>query len=276
MMYLSTLLIDTGTNPDRPRPGRLWLRNLYRVHQRLCMAFPSRSRKDADEEFLRPYDPKDFPEDRYLADKSPSEVGRDVLGHVHAKRNQNSGFLFRVEAQPGGRVVVLVLSALKPDWEYAFHNARYLLAAAPSEPRPITLTLAPGSRFRFRLVANPTKRPPLTKEKWRERKTAGEQIKRPRQQLTWKPGDDPQEVFKGWLERQAQRSGFLLLQASVSQMGYVYIRKGGEGSEGHRLRSVRYEGLLEVTDPEKFRAALAAGIGPAKAFGFGLLSLAPA
>ncbi len=40
-MYLSSLLIDVGDNPDRPRPGRLWLRNLYHVHQRLCMAFPS-------------------------------------------------------------------------------------------------------------------------------------------------------------------------------------------------------------------------------------------
>ena len=40
-MYLSCLLIDVGDNPDRPRPGRLWLRNLYHVHQRLCMAFPS-------------------------------------------------------------------------------------------------------------------------------------------------------------------------------------------------------------------------------------------
>jgi CRISPR system Cascade subunit CasE len=33
--------------------------------------------------------------------------------------------------------------------------------------------------------------------------------------------------------------------------------------------------LLEITDAERFRAALAAGIGPAKAYGFGLLSVAP-
>jgi CRISPR system Cascade subunit CasE len=39
---------------------------------------------------------------------------------------------------------------------------------------------------------------------------------------------------------------------------------------------VRYEGILQVTDCARFLAALAAGIGPAKGFGFGLLSVAKA
>ena len=59
-MYLSCLLINVGDNPDHPRPGRLWLRNLYHVHQRLCMAFPSASRKADDPDFLRPFKPEDF------------------------------------------------------------------------------------------------------------------------------------------------------------------------------------------------------------------------
>ena len=59
-MYLSILLINAGSNPDRPRPGRLWLRNLYYVHQRLCMAFPSAYRKNNDEHFLKRFKPEDF------------------------------------------------------------------------------------------------------------------------------------------------------------------------------------------------------------------------
>jgi len=39
---------------------------------------------------------------------------------------------------------------------------------------------------------------------------------------------------------------------------------------------VRYEGLLQVTDPHLLVEAVRAGIGSAKGFGFGLLSLAPA
>ena len=44
-VYLSRLMIDIGNDPTRERPGRLWLRNLYHVHQRLCMAFPSAATK---------------------------------------------------------------------------------------------------------------------------------------------------------------------------------------------------------------------------------------
>ena len=36
-----------------------------------------------------------------------------------------------------------------------------------------------------------------------------------------------------------------------------------------------FEGVLIVTDPENLRSALTAGIGPAKAYGCGLLTLAP-
>jgi CRISPR system Cascade subunit CasE len=38
-VYESLLVVNTGTDPDHARPGRQWVRNPYRVHQRLCMAF---------------------------------------------------------------------------------------------------------------------------------------------------------------------------------------------------------------------------------------------
>ena len=42
------------------------------------------------------------------------------------------------------------------------------------------------------------------------------------------------------------------------------------------FEGLTFEGILEVTDPERFAATVRAGIGPAKAYGYGLLSLAPA
>ena len=93
-MYLSCLLVDVGVNPDRPRPGRLWLRNLYHVHQRLCMAFPSSAQKAEDPLFLKPFDPQGFQ-------------------HVHGPRNSEQAFLFRIDPQPGGSPVILVQSAIQ-------------------------------------------------------------------------------------------------------------------------------------------------------------------
>jgi CRISPR system Cascade subunit CasE len=61
----------------------------------------------------------------------------------------------------------------------------------------------------------------------------------------------------------------------IAQPGYIYVNKTGKVGMGQRLRSVRYEGVLEVTNPNGFQKVLTSGIGPAKAFGFGLLSIAP-
>ncbi len=101
-MFLSLLEIDVGDNPDRPRPGRNWLRNLYHVHQRLCMAFPSAARKADDPDFLKPYRPEDFPEQRHIADARAKAVATAALRHVHAPRGENRGFLFRIDPRPAG------------------------------------------------------------------------------------------------------------------------------------------------------------------------------
>lgn len=257
-MYLSSLLVDVGNNPDRPRPGRSWLRNLYHVHQRLCMAFPSAERKAADPEFLCPYDPGDFPEDRYLAGERTSTIGTEGLRQVHAKRDQESGFLFRIDPQPGDGVVILVHSALVPDWEYAFHNAKFLLGARP-QVRPFDPSFAKGQLLRFRLAANPTKKIDVDG-------------KRP----NGKRVPVPVEQFRQWLIGRAEAGGFALeADALTMQPGYVYWKKPRQ-KKGQQLRSVRYEGLLRVLDPDRLREALLSGIGPAKAFGFGLLSVARA
>lgn len=255
MMYLSHLLIDVGTNPDRPRPGRLWLRNRYHVHQRLCMAFPSASRKSNDEDFLKPFKSKDFGD-----------------GQVHVERAADSGFLFRIDPHPNGRAVILVQSAVKPDWGYAFHNAGYLLAAPP-EVRQFDPRFARNQRLRFRLVANPTRRlsrnsPGVKKE------SIGKRVPVPTDQLL------------DWLTRRAE-SGGCSVEADLTTIepGYMYFKKSSKKrnarpewerkDEKSRLRSVCYDGVLTVIDPERFRSALIHGIGPAKAFGFGLLSIAP-
>jgi len=42
------------------------------------------------------------------------------------------------------------------------------------------------------------------------------------------------------------------------------------------LTSVEFAGVLTVTDPVKFHETFTHGVGSAKAFGFGLLVIAPA
>ena len=249
-MYLSLLMIDVGDNPDRPRPGRLWLRNLYHVHQRLCMAFPSEKRKSSDPDFIMPFDPKDF----------GCRVDSDGSGkQVHVERKDDAGFLFRIDPQRnidpkrGSRAMIIVQSSEKPDWDYAFHNAGFFLAAPP-EVKPFDPRFAKGRHFRFRLMAYPTKRDIKS----------GKRVSVRTDQL------------RQWFESKADIGGFRVERLTDLQAGYVNFRKrdnAGKRDDAGKLRSARFEGVLEVTDPDDFRRTLAKGIGPGKAFGFGLLSV---
>lgn len=254
-MYLSYLLIDAGDNPDRPRPGRLWLRNAYRVHQRLCMGFPSQALIAADKGFLKPYKPEAFV-------------------HVHGERTARQAFLFRVDPRPGANPVIIVQSALKPDWDYAFHNAMHLLAAPP-QTKPYDPHFQNGELLAFRLLANPTRR--------RDKEN------RPPGRNNWgKRVPVPRHEIEAWLSGRAKRYGFTVEILDNVQTGYVAAFKGkgihsdsedadDVEAEGRlkRLFYARYEGRLQVTVPHSIRSAIIQGIGPAKGFGFGLLSVAP-
>ncbi|MBI2887191.1 MAG: type I-E CRISPR-associated protein Cas6/Cse3/CasE [Chloroflexi bacterium] len=250
-MYLSCLWVNVGSDPDHPRPGRLWLRNMYHVHQRLSMAFPTAARKKDDPPFLKPFAP-------------------DGSQHVHGPRTEAQAFLFRVDPLPGGRAAILVQSGARPDWEYAFYNAGYLLAGPP-EVRPYDPRFAANQRLRFRLLANPVRKvSPRSLDSWGNPFDA-----------RWIGKDVPVPAVElhRWLERRAEenraRPGFRLVEVFPPQGGYLFWRKGKEEGPGRRLRSARYEGILEVIDPAHFHNTLVRGIGPAKAFGCGLLSVAP-
>jgi CRISPR system Cascade subunit CasE len=243
-----------GENPDRPRPGRHWLRNIYHVHQRLCMAFPSAARLADDPDFLKPFKPEDF---------GPRQV--------HVTRDLNAGFLYRIDPHTGGRVVILVQSAAKPDWAYAFHNAAGLLAARP-EVKQFNTCFEKGQRLRFRLVANPTRKI--------DTKSGPDGSRRNGKRVPVRT-----EKLYDWLARRADSAGFSVEKDSTAvQASYVYFNKpqkrqdGKSGNQekdkGQRLRSACYDGILKITDPDRFQKTLVQGIGPGKAFGLGLLSLA--
>jgi len=268
-MYLSCLLINVGDNPDRPRPGRLWLRNMYRVHQRLCMAFPSTERVSADPEFLMPFIPKAF-------------------GDVKIARSHAQGFLFRVDSLRGNRAMIIVQSAREPDWNYAFHNAEHFLAGPPlCRPFEDSKHFKTNDPLHFRLLANPVRKV--------SKKSLGIDGKPLNQKWLGKEVPVPMADLEKWLLRRAEPGwsppknkkesgqkqpppGFKIESISNIHSGFVNISKGRDDEHGKatRRRSALYQGILRVTNPEHFRATLNRGIGPGKAFGFGLLSVARA
>lgn len=180
-----------------------------------------------------------------------------------------AGLLYRLEAHPRmGVVTVLAQSAAAPAWERL--PASYL-AAPPEPPKPLPYdVLAEGRRLRFRLRANPTRRVMERTADPRDQGMAGKRVelRREADQLAW-------------LARKGESGGFRLTAVRTRpETPAVDIRPDGRSTgnrDGRRLTfgGVTFEGELVVTDAAAFRRTLAAGIGSGKAYGYGLLSIAP-
>jgi CRISPR-associated protein Cas6/Cse3/CasE subtype I-E len=281
-MYHSHLLINVGDNPDQPdwRICRRWLRNLCRVHQRLCMAFPSSVSAPAAE--------------------------TDDDGDVHQPRNHERGFLFRidypVDAEAGCRRPVIIVqstSAREPDWDKAFGltkgttddrgrpigNAAFLLAAPP-QVREVSIELdgdalvlnspkqhhrvRAGDQVRFRLRANPVC-------------TSNGKRHRPRiaaDAFNAGPAERDRAFIKAhheWLNRKLDAAAENM-QVSNLVTGWAFAwRTKHEPEPSQRMQwwSVLFEGSFRVRDVAVLKSLLESGIGSAKAFGFGLLSITP-
>lgn len=168
----------------------------------------------------------------------------------------------------GERRCLLLLSAEKPRLN---DLAAQFGTKEPPETRdydPLLGRIAAGSRWQFRLHANPTY---SSKSKdGRGKVHACTLVRMPE---NYKPGMPEPKTQIGWLMRQAEARGFAAEEDAFDVTGtrwYTFIKKTGERV---RLLGVTYEGMLTVTDAEKFREALLDGIGRGKAYGMGLLTV---
>lgn len=189
-----------------------------------------------------------------------------------ASPRSHHGVLHRLELDvQTGRVTLIVQSRSEPSWSGL--PERYLVADGHPSAEVTGLTnwlgaLEPGMSLRFRLRANPTRRVRASGEGHRSG---------PRVELR---GD---VARLAWLQRHATRSGFRLPMRGDDPEARVFEEPklyGWQIREGTRRRVVvapcLFEGLVVVEDPGALREVVCRGIGSAKAYGMGLLSLAKA
>jgi CRISPR system Cascade subunit CasE len=77
-----------------------------------------------------------------------------------------------------------------------------------------------------------------------------------------------------WLRRKGAEGGFFIDEGTlrIFPRGRDYFEKNGQRG----LHSaVEFQGALTVDNPTRFSGSFKRGIGPAKAFGFGLLVIEP-
>jgi len=77
-----------------------------------------------------------------------------------------------------------------------------------------------------------------------------------------------------WMKRKAEQSGFEVEVDKLRTIPHGPERFQKKGQAGTHT-AVEFQGVLTVTDAAKFHNTFTRGIGSAKAFGFGLLVIAP-
>ncbi|MEU0786702.1 type I-E CRISPR-associated protein Cas6/Cse3/CasE [Streptomyces sp. NPDC006173] len=202
--------------------------------------------------------------------------------------------LWRLDADNPHRPHLFVLTTDKPDWTHLVEQAGWPGADgehyAIRDYTPLLQQLAPGRSFAFRLTANPvqnTKRPDKPTKSQQQRTEAG-------QTRGFRLGHRTAAAQLGWLLTRTPRWGFDI-PTTPGQLE-THDTKGESPRDvrittrQHRsfgkepitpkeqrvvMNAVTFEGRLRITDPDLLAACLLAGIGPTKAYGCGLLTLAP-
>jgi CRISPR system Cascade subunit CasE len=81
------------------------------------------------------------------------------------------------------------------------------------------------------------------------------------------------DTGRDWLSRQGLRDGFVPDLGTLQIDGYDTVRIPRGGANSVEFGRLEFEGVLDVTDPLPFLAAVVGGFGRARAFGCGLMLL---
>lgn len=160
---------------------------------------------------------------------------------------------------------LLLLSAEQPDYTHIAEQFGYPLSEKRGETKDYSLLLTrlkEGESWMFRLRANPTRSSFKEKHEGSGRGKVFAHV--------------TQEQQKQWLLMRAGGCGFMLNEDAfdVVHSKWEKFPKKTEGNREVTLRIATFEGVLIISDLERFKQTLLSGIGRGKAYGCGLLTIA--
>lgn len=204
--------------------------------------------------------------------------------------------LWRLDTQARAEVLLYIVSPDRPDLTHLVEQAGWPTAADPDHPgwqtrpyTPLLDKLTTGDRWAFRLTANPVH---TTRRNSSEPRKITAHLT-PVHQMRWLLERQEQCGFRILEKEDGQR----LLPSGTTHQGkhehhgdryevavrdhkalsFAKARSASAHPQGRpvTLVTVTFDGRLEVTDPDVLRRTLTQGIGRAKAYGCGLITLAP-
>lgn len=198
---------------------------------------------------------------------SPQRMHATVLSTFPPDRVQSPGgrVLWRLDTPSRHEWTLYIVSPARPSMDQLQQECGWSQEQSwqTADYGPFLDNLRPGQHWAFRLAANPV------------RSIAGQRGSRGRvvPHVT-------AEQQRGWLVERSERHGFslggdLADQVLVTRRERDSFERGGRDQRQRATISrAQFDGVLQVTEPELLRTALTHGIGRAKAYGCGLMTLA--
>lgn len=156
---------------------------------------------------------------------------------------------------------LLLLSEERPNLTSLVHQFGYPdIHGETKDYLPFLEKLRNDQSWKFRLHANPVRSSPRERDKYGRGKVFAH--------ITI-------EQQMQWLMKRSETCGFSLKpeEYTVVHTDWKRFKKGSRKQHRVVLRTATFEGLLTITDVQRFRQSLTHGIGRAKAYGCGLMTI---
>jgi len=180
--------------------------------------------------------------------------------------NATRDFLYRTEQRHLQRVIYM-LSAREPET-----GEGWLVESKPYHP-----AISDGDKLAFSLRVNPV----ITRKDNDGKRHRHDVVMNAKSEMAYKTISSEerpalswliQNEGVGWLARRSEKAGFSFNKQAVTIESYDQHQSYKQSNRGTiRYSTMDMVGVLKVIDAETFKIALHSGIGPAKAFGCGLM-----
>lgn len=172
--------------------------------------------------------------------------------------------------RPENGAWLYVVSPAKPDLTHVVEQAGW-----PSYPDwetkdydPFLDRLGEGQTWAFRLKANPVRTVRVDQGKVKREGVVGK-----------REGHVTADQQIRWLQDRSERAGFEIVKNALDAPELTLSSRGRDtfmrSGVPITLVTARYDGALRIVDADAFRRTLCFGIGHARSFGCGLLTVAP-
>lgn len=214
--------------------------------------------------------------------RSPQALHAAVLGGL-SRQPVDERVLWRLETTEQRRAELLVLTQSLPAWDHLIEQAGWTTSEEPQfTVRPYDAVLAQvarGREFSFRLRANPvsaTRQPS---------KPSPSQLRHLTSSTRTRGVRVPHRTVAhqlAWLTERAPGWGFRFPETEdgkpdvcIVERSRLVFSKSAENGDAVVLHRATFQGRVMIDSPDLARESLLRGVGPARAYGCGLITLAP-